>query len=48
MISNRYRLNEVLVMGYRLFLAFFFYFIARTLFYFYNSDLLNVDSFGQF
>ncbi|EPH12096.1 LTA synthase family protein [Myroides odoratimimus] len=48
MISNRYRLNEVLVLGYRLFLAFFFYFIARTLFYFYNSDLLNVDSFGQF
>ncbi|WP_121965076.1 LTA synthase family protein [Myroides sp. N17-2] len=48
MISNRYRLNELLVMGYRLFLAFFFYFIARTLFYFYNSDLLNVDSFGQF
>ncbi|MDM1398669.1 sulfatase-like hydrolase/transferase [Myroides odoratimimus] len=48
MISNRYRLNEVVVMAYRLFLAFFFYFIARTLFYFYNSDLLNVDSFGQF
>ncbi|KZE80979.1 sulfatase [Myroides marinus] len=48
MISNRYRLNEVLVLGYRLFLAFFFYFIARTLFYFYNSDLLNVDSFGQY
>ncbi|MHC5361528.1 LTA synthase family protein [Myroides sp. LJL110] len=48
MISNRYRLNEVLVLFYRLFLAFFFYFIARVLFYFYNSDLLNVDSLGQF
>lgn len=48
MISNRYRLNEMLVLFYRLFLAFFFYFIARVLFYFYNSDLLNVDSIGQF
>ncbi|MVX34683.1 MULTISPECIES: LTA synthase family protein [Myroides] len=48
MISNRFRLNEVLVLFYRLFLAFFFYFLARTLFYVYNSDLLNVDSFGQY
>lgn len=48
MISNRFRLNEMLVMGYRLLLAFFFYFIARTLFYVYNTDLLNVDSIGQF
>ncbi len=48
MLSNRFRLNEMLVMGYRLLLAFFFYFIARTLFYVYNTDLLNVDSFGQF
>ncbi len=48
MTSNRFRLNEMLVMGYRLLLAFFFYFIARTLFYIYNTDLLNVDSVGQF
>lgn len=48
MISNRFRLNEVLVLFYRLFLAFVFYFIARTLFYVYNTDLLNVDSIGQF
>jgi hypothetical protein len=48
MISNQFRLNEILVMFYRLFLAFIFYFIARTLFFFYNSDLLNVDSFSQF
>lgn len=48
MLSNRFRLNEMLVMGYRLLLAFFFYFIARTLFYVYNTDLLNVDSTKQF
>ncbi|WP_010252357.1 LTA synthase family protein [Myroides injenensis] len=48
MISNRFRLNEVLVLFYRLFLAFVFYFIARTLFYLYNTDLLKVDSIGQF
>ncbi len=48
MLSNRFRLNEMLVFAYRLFLAFFFYFIARVLFYFYNSDLLAVDSAGQF
>lgn len=48
MLTNRFRVNELLVLFYRLFLAFFFYFIARTLFYFYNSDLLNVDSFKQF
>ncbi|MEC4114130.1 LTA synthase family protein [Myroides pelagicus] len=48
MISNRFRLNEVLVLLYRLFLAFFFYFIVRTLFYIYNGDLLNVDSFWQY
>ncbi|MDR2222868.1 MAG: sulfatase-like hydrolase/transferase [Flavobacteriaceae bacterium] len=48
MISNRFRINEMLVMFYRLFLAFVFYFLARTFFYFYNSDLLNVDSFGEY
>ena len=48
MLSNRFRLNELLVLFYRLFLAFFFYFIARVLFYTYNSDLLSVDSLGQF
>ncbi len=48
MLSNRFRLNELLVLFYRLFLAFFFYFIARILFYCYNSDLLSVDSYSQF
>ncbi len=48
MFSNRYRLNELLVFFYRLLLAFVFYFAARALFYIYNSDLLHVDSLGQF
>ncbi|MHC5309241.1 LTA synthase family protein [Myroides sp. LJL116] len=48
MLSNRYRLNEMLVFFYRLFLAFFFYFVARVLFYLYNADLLQVDSIGEF
>ena len=38
------RLNEYKVLAYRLFLAYMFYMIARFLFYFYNSNLIKVDS----
>lgn len=38
------RLNEYKVLLYRILLAYFFYFIARILFYLYNIDLLKVDS----
>lgn len=48
MASNKFRINEITILLYRLSLAFVFYFIARFLFYFYNADLLNVDSAGQF
>lgn len=48
MFTNSYRLKEVMLLFYRLFLAFFFYFIARILFYFYNFDLLNVSSVSEF
>ncbi|MGA9637575.1 LTA synthase family protein [Flavobacterium sp.] len=41
------RLNEFKVFFYRLILAYLFYFIARLLFYFYNIDLLRVDSFSD-
>ena len=38
------RLNEYKVLLYRILLAYFFYFIARILFYAFNSSLLKVDS----
>jgi phosphoglycerol transferase MdoB-like AlkP superfamily enzyme len=41
------RKQEYLVFFYRLFLAYFFYFIARVLFYIFNKDLLNIDSFSE-
>lgn len=48
MSSNIFRIKEVFVLFYRMFLAFFFYFVARVFFYFYNFDLLNVSSVGEF
>ncbi|WP_338407546.1 sulfatase-like hydrolase/transferase [uncultured Flavobacterium sp.] len=42
------RLNEYKVLFYRLLLAYVFYFIARILFYFYNADLLRVESVSDF
>jgi phosphoglycerol transferase MdoB-like AlkP superfamily enzyme len=41
------RLNEYKVLIYRLSLAYVFYFIARILFYLYNSELLKVDSVSE-
>ncbi|HFS67007.1 MAG TPA: LTA synthase family protein, partial [Flavobacteriia bacterium] len=41
------RKQEYLVFLYRIFLAYFFYFIARILFYIFNKDLLNIDSFSE-
>lgn len=48
MSSNKFRINEIVVLIYRLSLAFVFYFIARLFFYFYNADLLNIESVGEF
>jgi phosphoglycerol transferase MdoB-like AlkP superfamily enzyme len=45
---NHLRLNEYKVLLYRLSLAYVFYFIARVLFYFYNVDLLRVESASDF
>ncbi|MFM9827036.1 LTA synthase family protein [Flavobacterium sp.] len=41
------RLNEYKVLFYRILLAYFFYFIARILFYIYNIDLLKIDSISE-
>ena len=42
------RLNEYKVVLYRISLAYIFYFIARILFFAFNSDLLKVDSIADF
>ena len=43
-----FRVNEYKVLAYRILLAYFFYFIARVLFYLYNSSFLKVDSISDF
>jgi phosphoglycerol transferase MdoB-like AlkP superfamily enzyme len=43
-MQKNFRLNEYKILFYRLLLAYFFYFVARVLFYIYNADLLKVDS----
>ncbi len=46
---NKYiRLKEYKVLLYRLFLVFFFYFIARFLFFVLNNEFLNVGSTAEF
>ena len=47
-MQKHLRLDEFKVLIYRLSLAYLFYFIARVLFYFYNADLLRVDSVSDF
>lgn len=42
------RLQEILTLFYRLFLAFFFYQIARFLFWFFNKDLIKIDSVADY
>lgn len=43
-----FRKQEYLILFYRLFLAYVFYFIARLLFFFYNYDVLEVHSISEF
>ena len=47
MIQNL-RLNEYKVLAYRILLAYVFYFIARVLFYLFNSKLLKINSISEF
>ena len=47
-MQKHLRINEYKVLFYRILLAYIFYFIARILFYFYNADLLRVDSISDF
>ncbi len=47
-MSNNFRLKEYKVLILRIFIAYFFYFIARVLFYFYNKNIIKVDSIFEF
>lgn len=42
------RKQEILVLGYRIFLAFVFYQAARFLFWFFNKDVIKIDSLGDY
>lgn len=42
------RLQEIFALFYRLFLAFFFYQIARFLFWFFNRELIPIDSLSDY
>ncbi|OIQ22073.1 MAG: sulfatase [Flavobacterium sp. MedPE-SWcel] len=47
-MNHVYRVQEYKALFYRLFLAYLFYFVARVLFFTYNSEFLEVDSIGEF
>ncbi|KMQ71155.1 LTA synthase family protein [Chryseobacterium koreense] len=42
------RLQEIATLAYRIFLAFFFYQIVRFLFWFFNKDLIKIDSVSDY
>ena len=43
-----HRIQEYKTLFLRISLAYFFYFIARVLFYFYNSNIIIIDSLSEF
>ena len=43
-----YRIQEYKTLFLRISLAYLFYFIARVLFYFYNSNMIVIESFREF
>ncbi|GAA3966872.1 LTA synthase family protein [Mucilaginibacter dorajii] len=45
-MADKFRLNEYKVLLYRLFLGYLFYFIARVLFFAFNTNLFAVDDFS--
>lgn len=47
-MKDYFRTNEYLALGYRLLLAYFFYFISRLLFAIFNWNLLQINSVGEF
>ncbi|KAA0130411.1 sulfatase-like hydrolase/transferase [Chryseobacterium sp. SN22] len=47
-LFKEFRKQEVLVLVYRIFLAYFFYQVARFLFWFFNRGLIKVDSVSEY
>jgi phosphoglycerol transferase MdoB-like AlkP superfamily enzyme len=47
-LFKEFRKQEVLVLLYRIFLAYFFYQIARFLFWYFNRELIKVDSVSDY
>ena len=47
-MKSFFRLEEYTVLFYRILLAYIFYFLARILFYVYNSNIIEIDSFNEF
>jgi hypothetical protein len=47
-LFKEFRKQEVLVLLYRIFLAYFFYQIARFLFWYFNKDLIKIDSVSDY
>ena len=47
-MKNFFRVNEYKILLFRLVLVYFFYFLARVLFYIFNADFLGVDSVTEF
>ncbi len=45
---KEFRLQEIVALLYRIFLAFFFYQISRLLFWFFNKNLIPVDSVSEY
>lgn len=45
---KEFRKQELLVLCYRIFLAFVFYQVARFLFWFFNKDLIKIDSVANY
>ncbi|MGA9211429.1 LTA synthase family protein [Kaistella sp.] len=45
---KEFRLQEIVALLYRIFLAFFFYQIARLLFWFFNKNLIPVDRISEY
>ena len=48
LMKSFFRLEEYKVLGYRILLVYFFYFIARILFYAYNASIVEVDTIIEF
>ena len=47
-MKSFFRLEEYVALFYRIMLAYIFYFLARILFYVYNSNIIEIDSFYEF